>query len=332
MDSNLPDALAKDAVIADATAAHVVGESGAHHAPANSHCLNCATPLQGSYCHQCGQHDFDFHRSFWHVFLEALENFLHFDTKLFRNIYTLLFRPGRLSAEFNTGKRAAQMPPFRLYVFTAFVFFVVIFAGEKSAELKPQGKSPREELSERRSKIVSTSKREAIAYTPKAASDEAAKTSEEKSEFVRWLEERGQNAYEHQPEFAHAVLHSIPKVMLFCMPLFALLTRILWRKSGLVYLQHLVIALHFHTFIYLWMLFTRGWTALAELPGWTVLAAIIAFSGHLWIAIYPIVMLRTLFGNSWKKTFFKTCLLAGAYWFTLVAGFIAVAAAYFALL
>ncbi|MDQ5980028.1 MAG: hypothetical protein QG602_3003, partial [Verrucomicrobiota bacterium] len=125
-----PSLPVQDAVAADQAAAHTT-ESHDHHGPFHTHCENCGTKLEGPWCHKCGQHDFEFHRSFWHVFMEALETLFHFEGKFFRNIVTLLFRPGVLTADFNAGKRATQMPPFRLYIFVSFIFFLLIFLGEK---------------------------------------------------------------------------------------------------------------------------------------------------------------------------------------------------------
>jgi hypothetical protein len=129
-DPEPPDPIlpAGNALATDQAAAHLTSAHG-HHGPFHEHCENCGTKLAGPFCHRCGQHDFEFHRSFWHVFLEALENLFHFEGKFFRNIVTLLFQPGRLTADFNAGKRAAQMPPFRLYVFVSFIFFLLIFLG-----------------------------------------------------------------------------------------------------------------------------------------------------------------------------------------------------------
>uniref|UniRef100_UPI00404A33F3 DUF3667 domain-containing protein n=1 Tax=Cephaloticoccus sp. TaxID=1985742 RepID=UPI00404A33F3 len=114
IDPDLPDlpdgASLTEGVAADAVGAQL-GEKRGPHTAGHTHCENCGTELKGPYCHRCGQHDFDINRSFTHTFLEALENFFHFDTKLFRNLIALLFQPGRMTAEFNAGKRASQVPP-----------------------------------------------------------------------------------------------------------------------------------------------------------------------------------------------------------------------------
>lgn len=360
------------ALVADQVGAHAT-EGAGHHGPFHTHCENCGTPLAGPWCHRCGQHDFEFHRSFWHVFLEVLETLFHFEGKFFRNIVTLLFRPGRLTADFNAGKRAPQMPPFRLYLFVSVVFFFLLFLqGDKPPEagrdrVRPaidssvNGKpvSPLEAMSaatqaageddedEKKPAPPATSAAEATHPAPPAApataqpernvdklrhfaeemqavadKEHAAKKQAKggkDSDLERWLSNFGHRMTDpvHRREMTESFLHSMPKMLLICLPFFALYTRFLFRKSGQVYLQHLVLALHFHTFIYLWMMFRDGWTFLVGLPGWGAAGFVYAAS-TLWLWIYPVVMLRRLFGNSWKKTLLKTFLLAMAYWFTLM--------------
>jgi hypothetical protein len=376
------------AVAADQAAAHAT-EGHGHHGPFHTHCENCGTQLAGPYCHKCGQHDFEFHRSFWHVFLEALENLFHFEGKFFRNIVTLLFQPGRLTADFNAGKRAAQMPPFRLYIFVSFIFFLLIFIGGKesdliketsrphqgvtiqgkpvelrelwrdtAAQMKPEDWQDPAKVNQAVEQIVAKAAgspapdklpaaEPTVADELRAAGEEAkaeiaqaqaeskagAKPpalSEEKVGFLRYLEQQGRrmNDPAHRQRLAASIKSHLPHMLMFCLPLFALYTRGLFRKSRQVYLQHLVVAVHFHTFIYLWVLFSRGWTALAALPGWG-LDAWVDFACTVWLWLYPLLMLRRLFANSWKKTFVKTVLLTGIYALTLGLGFVAMAALIF---
>lgn len=348
---DLPPPPLTEAVAAGALAAQAAESSG-HHGPSHTHCENCGTPLAGPYCHKCGQHDFEFHRSFRHVFMEALENFFHFDAKFFRNIATLLFYPGRLTAEFNSGKRASQMPPFRLYVFISLLFFFFIFLGKKvddplkedrPGELKSLGvvKDPRalkEALTEMKKDLaedhaVQEAAAPSVEKTPSgAATKSGAKKPVQQSEFGQWIQHHGERMVDpaHRKEVSEVFVHSIPKMLLVCLPFFALFTRFLFRKSGQVYLQHLVLALHFHTFIYLWWLFSTGWGFLAgfapfALQGWVV------FACNAWMTLYPFLMLRRLFANSWPKTIFKGILLTFAYIFTLATVFIATVIIIFAM-
>lgn len=332
------------AVTADQVAAHAAEPRGhGAHGPFHTHCENCGTELKGPYCHACGQHDFEFHRSFWHVFLEALENFFHFDAKFFRNIVTLLFRPGALTADFNAGKRASQMPPFRLYVFTAFVFFLLLFATtENELDGIEVGLSDQRPVAANRGSTTNGQRNANHRgdLAPSAESDARARTTaeakqpnrprvrvvksdkpeNEKSDFERFLEHQGERSLDphFRKEIGHAFLAALPKLLLVCLPLFALYTRVLFRKSGQVYLQHLVAAIHFHTFIYLWVMFRDGWVFLGQ---FVHLGGLIAFAANLWLFLYPFFMLRRLYGEPWVLTALKTGLLSTIYTLTLAAGF-----------
>ena len=370
---------AGEAIAASQVAAHAT-ESHGHHGPFHTHCENCGTKLEGPWCHRCGQHDFEFHRSFWHVFMEALETLFHFEGKFFRNIVTLLFQPGRLTADFNAGKRAAQMPPFRLYIFVSFVFFLLIFlGGDKKAdspssetaegavvtsnrigEAWKQAAAGMDDADWRDPVKVANTIEQATAATPTpAGGDPAAEaarqqlaeelravieqataartqmtktTPAEPPGIVRHLvdQARRMNDRAHRERLLQSIKSHLPHLLMFCLPLFALYTRVLFRKSGQVYLQHLVLAVHFHTFIFLWLLCTKGWVGLADLPGWG-LGDWVAFVCTLWLYIYPCLMLRRLFTNSWPKTVLKTCLLAFGYMLTLGLGFMVMAIATFLL-
>jgi predicted amidophosphoribosyltransferase len=45
--------------------------------PPLTHCENCGAPLSGPYCAQCGQAAIDYRRSFGHVFVDVLNEFLN---------------------------------------------------------------------------------------------------------------------------------------------------------------------------------------------------------------------------------------------------------------
>jgi hypothetical protein len=289
------------------------------HGRSHSHCENCGTELKGPFCHACGQHDFDVNRSFAHTALEALENFFHFDAKFFRNIITLLFRPGVLTAEFNAGKRASQMPPFRLYVFTAFLFFLIEFSGAQT--LRPF----ETDASTATTKTRTTTEVPAPAPAaekprnqPRLTITPIQKPDAEKTSLERWVEH--QAARSTQPEFqralGHAFISAVPKLLLLCLPIFALYTRVLFRRASPFYLQHLIVALHFHTFLFLLLLVRDGWVSIFDLPGggW---GGPVKFAANLWLAVYPVLMLRKLFSRGWFETMSKAIVLIFTYALTL---------------
>jgi hypothetical protein len=343
-------AAATDAAAAQATDPHRA------HGPVHTHCENCGTALQGPFCHHCGQHDFDAHRSFGHTFLEALENFFHFDAKFFRNIVTLLFRPGVLTAEFNAGKRAAQMPPFRLYLFTAFFFFLIEFSGaEKSLPIQaslpantppaplavngrqvaPGQATDAAEPSHERTVDRVRHAAEKIRDDAKAARAAEKKPNQPHITFVpvdkpepdkttleRWFERQTSRANEpeFQRELGHTFLVAIPKLLLLSLPLFALYTRVLFRRGSGFYLQHLVLALHFHTFLFLWLLVRDGWSFLLSFPS-ASLGNFAKLAAAAWLILYPVLMFRRLTGEGWIRTLVKTFTLFLGYVFTLAVVF-----------
>ena len=87
-------------------------------------CLNCGAKLSGPYCSQCAQQDIEYHRSFYHLAHEVVENLFHFDGKFFASVAWLLARPGKLTVEFNAGRRQSQVPPLRFYLFVSVLFFL----------------------------------------------------------------------------------------------------------------------------------------------------------------------------------------------------------------
>ena len=110
-------------------AAHVLDESGADRRVAHGLCANCETPLEGHYCHACGQAG-HVHRTVGHIFEEFLHGLYHFDSKAWRTLPRLVFHPGKLTRDYVYGKRARYIAPLALFLLTIFLmFFVYGFLG-----------------------------------------------------------------------------------------------------------------------------------------------------------------------------------------------------------
>jgi hypothetical protein len=87
-------------------------------------CENCTTPLQGAYCHVCGQHAANPLRDFRHAVEDVFESFWHLDGRVFRTLRDLLV-PGRVACNYLAGQRVRYIPPLRLFVIlTVITFFV----------------------------------------------------------------------------------------------------------------------------------------------------------------------------------------------------------------
>lgn len=103
--------------------ASVVEPDGAH-GHAHGACANCGTVLKGPYCHACGQVG-HLHRSMLHIVEEFFHGILHFDTKAWRTLPLLAFRPGKLTHDYIHGHRVRYVSPLALFLFTAFLMFMV---------------------------------------------------------------------------------------------------------------------------------------------------------------------------------------------------------------
>lgn len=88
-------------------------------------CLNCGTPLQGPFCHYCGQPDRNLLRFFPVLVRELLEDFVDLDSRFLRTLRPLLFHPGKLTRDYLDGRRFRYTPPLRLYIFSSMVFFIL---------------------------------------------------------------------------------------------------------------------------------------------------------------------------------------------------------------
>ncbi len=91
-------------------------------------CPNCGAPRKDRFCAKCGQNDRDYMRGFWLVAWEFVKETAELDSKVFRSLASLFFKPGSLSKEFTQNRRASFTSPVRLYLAASLVFFLVLSA------------------------------------------------------------------------------------------------------------------------------------------------------------------------------------------------------------
>ena len=95
-----------------------------HNALIGTACKNCGTILAGDYCHACGQ-TAHVHRSFLHVLEEVVHGITHFDSKTWRSLPMLIFRPGTMTRNYVMGHRSRYVPPFSMFLASVFAMFLV---------------------------------------------------------------------------------------------------------------------------------------------------------------------------------------------------------------
>lgn len=115
-----------EAAGAMATAGLVAGAiEGSEGGPAGEGaCLNCGAKVDGRFCAQCGQ-AVHARRSLVHMAEEVLVGLFNFDTKIWRTLPMVIFRPGTLTNNFVYGKRARYISPLALFLLCVFFLFFV---------------------------------------------------------------------------------------------------------------------------------------------------------------------------------------------------------------
>src|SRR5437016_8656340 len=275
--------------------------------PPLTHCENCGAPLTGHWCAKCGQPAIDYRRSFRHVIADVLDSFLNWDSKFFATLGLLITRPWRLTNEFLTGRRVRYVHPLRLYLLASILFFLGVNQLAKSAHLRPNTNFKREELPpEARAKYNA-----AMAKVPAADREDFFKTTDKdnssKSAFEKWVEARAKEKFGENGANAQAFLitliNNLPGMMLCCIPLFAFVLKILYLRRHIFYINHLIYALHIHTFAYVGIMLiifaTIGLNHLApNMMGWIAIPWL-AFAAQIFISI------RRVYRQGWFMSVIK---------------------------
>jgi hypothetical protein len=148
--------------------------------------------------------------------------------------------------------------------------------------------------------------------------------------FERWIEARAKEKMgEHGTKmglFIATLFSNLPYMMLCCIPLFAFVLKILYLRRHILYIDHLIYALHIHTFFYtavmLIVLATVGLNRAAPGPiaGWVIALLWIAFVVQIFLSI------RRVYRQGWFISIFKF-LFGGFVYFVVLA--VALAATFF---
>jgi hypothetical protein len=327
--------------------------------PAPTHCENCGAPLHGHWCGRCGQPAIDYRRSFRYVIVDLLDEFLNWDSKFFRTIGLLLVRPWKLTNAFLAGHRVRYVHPLRLYLLASILFFFAVNYWAKSIHLQPgkltsenraeiaaaldkQNLTPDQRAKVERAlnmanmspevaaimaaKRKDTTQEETATATSKEAATPLVDFSPAKNPstpFEKWIETHAKEKIgEHGTNlqlFVKTLISNLPYMMLCCIPLFALVLKLLYVRRKVFYIDHLIYALHIHSFAYLAtiliILATIGLNRVASGAdiGWIIALLWIAFAAQIFVSI------RRVYRQGWFISVFKFFFGGFLYLIVLVA-------------
>ena len=199
------------------------------------------------------------------------------------------------------GKRARHVHPLRVYLIASVLFFLVINFLSKNTHLEANRSKTHSNFS-----LTTTAPTPGplSASTPSAdfslgmsalPSPTAAPSPDEdnaflrfdddehKSGFGRWLEKRAREKVgptgDRGDLFLKALIQNLAPMVLCCIPLFALVLKILYVFKRRYYVEHLIFALHTHAFVFLSTLIIIGLGFLLALKSTALTAVACTFLG-----------------------------------------------------
>jgi len=301
----------------------------------SKHCLNCNHEInESNYCQNCGQLNSDKKLSIKQILKDFIGDYFTFDSKFFRSIFPLLIKPGRLTQEYLNGKRTHYILPFRLYIFTTFVFFFVLTLntkidfdkfshkqqtgiGEKIPDTTSVNNSSLESkintelnkniypsIDSKKNKNKDDLKGKDYEFTLQdttIASSPFLTYIVNKSRYISNLGDKGSDI------FVKEIINQVPKLMFILLPIFALLLKLIYFRQKILYVEHLVFSLHIHTFFFLILLLTIFFTN-------TYLIGILIFV----TLIYLLLSIINFYQQTVFKSFIKFVILTSLYMISLI--------------
>ena len=297
--------------------------SGRENRPRPAACLNCGSTLVEAFCAACGQRNVDMRIPARDLALDAVEDGLSLDSRVGRTVIPFLLRPGFLTVEWTSGRRARFSSPLRLYLLASFVFFLVSgLAGEDDPlrfRVAPGGPT-----------LEQPQDAGEAPHVP-AGTEEQHQKLRTQGWLGRTIDERWQ-AFARMPrqEFLTRVNKAfrdwIPRVMFFLVPAAAAILALLWRRRWLS--EHVVLSLHLHAFAF--TVFTV--LLLLRLLPWQGPRAVVGTVLAVSLPAYVVLALRRVYGQPWRWLVPKAAAAALLYLVALGIGLTGIAglALYFA--
>ncbi len=300
-------------------------------------CLNCNAIVHGKFCSICGQENLEPQESTGHLISHFFQDITHFDGKFFSSLKYLVLKPGFLTAEYVTGRRASYLNPVRMYVFTSFIFFLIFFAmstGKKSNNNEYYNTNEKEQLAKEDS--VKTADSLIVEGLPTEKKDLIKKQMLINNEDEPYYETIKQydsllaegkikhngitqffvrknleykKKYGTNRKMANVLkeefIHIIPQMLIISLPLLALFLKLLYsRKLKLYYVAHAVFSIQLYIFFYIAILVSVFAEKIAALPylGWFHLISIFCV---LYIFYYIYKAMRNFYQQGRLKTILK---------------------------
>lgn len=294
-------------------------------------CPNCHAPLYGQWCYYCGQSQKPIDRFFFSLVAEAFEDVFSWDSRAGRTLGNLLVRPGFLTREYFAGRRARYLPPLRLYIIASVLFFFILslqtivdggrtalVARDEGIAIEINGDGDDKE------QVNTNGDKQATDPTQNAELEKTIQGLEQIE--IGWLSEKSNRALQERlktqavkftkilkedpGEILDILLDVAPPVLFVLLPLFALLLKVVYITSGRYYTEHLILAVHNHTFLFTILIIDTPIIAYENsVPLLGYLQTVI----QIWILVYMYLSLKFVYRQGYFVTFMKYIVLGTSY-------------------
>jgi Protein of unknown function (DUF3667) len=299
-------------------------------------CENCRAVVAGRFCSNCGQRVEPPLHTLWHFLTVAFEDVTHADSRLWRTLWALLFKPGFLTREFLHGRRARYLPPVRLYLVISVVFFIWLATQAKpppdAAHMTPEQRAAIAEArqaAEKARQVTGASAVLVIPAVPDAGVPSTAGAAPKESfsgsslegdtEHCKKMPYKGpwrdglvrgcmQAAQDHGRSLLESFMHNLPRAMFVFLPLLAGVMMLLYWHPRHYYVEHLLFYVHNHAFFFLVILIAG---LLGELlPS---IGTLVGWLTALYVAWYVFRAMRVMYAQGKLRTFGKLAVLGIVY-------------------
>jgi hypothetical protein len=293
-------------------------------------CRNCGADAPGAYCAACGQETHVALPTVRELMRDAAGRLVAVDSRLWRTLYVLLFRPGMLTWEYLHGRRKRYVRPARLF----FVMSLLLFAAIRF--LVAPTNVVTLDFTEERPAVVGTTP--AVPGAAPSTASDATRHAETTyvdpdiedlvarfgkyvpSDMRRRIERFKYLSREEQADHIYSgMMRNAPYGMVALLPAFAFLQYLSYLpgrrrhpQRPQRYAEHLVYGAHLHAFAFLMIV------AVVVMP-LKMLQAMLA----VWIVIYVVRARQKVYGGSWSGGLLRTALVASVY--IALLGFVMVA-------
>jgi Protein of unknown function (DUF3667) len=268
-------------------------------------CKNCTAPITERYCAHCGQRADTEIPTLWGLIAESLDTLYSFDSRVWRSLVPLLFKPGKLTNEYIAGRRQAYLPPFRMYFVISLVFFLL------TSLIGPN-------FFVARSNIDSASQ-SAQAPEADATSCHADIQGFLNPEWAPRIERACEKIVADSGDsLSRALIQNTPKMMFLFIPVVAAIMKVLYPFLRRRYVEHLLFFFHFHAFFFLLAILELIGSRLATaLPMLSRPIGVLTAVGWIYLPVYLFLALRRVYQQSRLATTVKYGLLSLGYFVTL---------------